>query len=49
MNYSPKMMTGHSTIGPQFAAMAFAAIPLIVVYFIFQRQITKGMTMGAFR
>ncbi len=47
--YAPKAMMGESTIGPQFAAMVSAAMPLIIVYFLFQRQITKGMTMGAIR
>ncbi len=47
--YAPKAMMGESTIGPQFAAMVTAAMPLILVYFLFQRQITKGMTMGAIR
>ena len=47
--YAPKAMMGESTIGPQFAAMVSAALPLILVYFLFQQQITKGMTMGAIR
>ena len=47
--YAPKAMMGESTIGPQFAAMVSAAMPLIIVYFLFQQQITKGMTMGAIR
>jgi ABC-type glycerol-3-phosphate transport system permease component len=49
MNYAPKSMSTQSSIGPQFAAMVFMAAPLMLFYFLFQRQITKGMTMGAFR
>ena len=48
-SYSPQMFANESTIAGQFAAMALATIPMIVLYFLFQRQITKGMTMGAFR
>jgi len=48
-SYSPQMFASESTIAGQFAAMALATIPMIVFYFLFQRQITKGMTMGAFR
>lgn len=47
--YAPKMMTGDATIGPQFAAMTIAVIPLILFFILFQREITKGMTMGAIR
>lgn len=32
-----------------FAAMALSVTPLLVLYALFQRQITKGMTLGAFR
>ncbi len=48
-SYSPVAMSSESTIAGQFAAMALATIPMIVVFFLFQRQISKGMTMGAFR
>ncbi len=47
--YQPQMMTGDVILGPQFAVMAITVMPLVVFYFLFQRQITKGMTMGAFR
>lgn len=30
-----------------FASLVMATLPLVVVYFIFQRQIVKGMAMGA--
>ena len=32
-----------------FAGLAIATIPTMVFYFLFQRQITKGMTMGALK
>jgi len=32
-----------------FAAMAAATLPTVVFYLLFQRQITRGMTMGAIR
>jgi ABC-type glycerol-3-phosphate transport system permease component len=32
-----------------FAAMALSVTPLLLLYALFQRQITKGMTLGAFR
>ncbi|OCT12924.1 sugar ABC transporter permease [Paenibacillus pectinilyticus] len=33
--------------GPLFAALTIAMVPVLVFYFIFQRQITGGMTAGA--
>jgi raffinose/stachyose/melibiose transport system permease protein len=35
--------------GFMFATMAIAALPTIVFFLIFQRQITKGMLLGSFR
>jgi ABC-type glycerol-3-phosphate transport system permease component len=32
-----------------FAAMALSVTPLLLLYALFQQQITKGMTLGAFR
>jgi ABC-type glycerol-3-phosphate transport system permease component len=32
-----------------FAGLAIASIPTLVFFLIFQRQITKGMTMGAIK
>jgi ABC-type glycerol-3-phosphate transport system permease component len=32
-----------------FAAMALSVTPLLLLYAVFQQQITKGMTLGAFR
>ena len=31
------------------AAFTLAALPLLLVYFLFQRQILRGMSMEAFR
>ncbi|MEC0232624.1 carbohydrate ABC transporter permease [Paenibacillus alba] len=33
--------------GPLFAALTIAMVPVLIFYFIFQRQITGGMTAGA--
>ncbi|OAS13978.1 carbohydrate ABC transporter permease [Paenibacillus oryzisoli] len=33
--------------GPLFAALTIAMVPVLLFYFIFQRQITGGMTAGA--
>ena len=49
MAYSPRQMTGELTIGAQFASMVMASVPLVIFYFLFQRRITKGMTMGSYR
>jgi multiple sugar transport system permease protein/raffinose/stachyose/melibiose transport system permease protein len=35
--------------GYLFAAMSSATIPIIILYFIFQRNIIKGMTLGAIK
>lgn len=35
--------------GEQMAVLALATLPLMIYYFLFQRQIIKGMTVGAFR
>jgi len=34
---------------PPRAALAIATIPTLILSFLFQRQITKGMTMGAIK
>jgi len=48
-SYKQQVMTSEMNITGQFAAMAMAVIPMLIFYFLFQRQITKGMTVGAFR
>ena len=47
--YKSAPMTSEAIIAPQLAAFTLAALPLLLVYFLFQRQILRGMTMGAFR
>ncbi len=49
VGYKVATMSTEMNITGQFAAMAMAVIPMMIFYFLFQRQITKGMTMGAFR
>jgi raffinose/stachyose/melibiose transport system permease protein len=36
-----------SDYGKQFAALVIAMVPILVFYFIFRRQITKGVAAGA--
>jgi raffinose/stachyose/melibiose transport system permease protein len=36
-----------STQGFQFASLTMTALPLLIIYFIFQRQIVKGVSLGA--
>jgi raffinose/stachyose/melibiose transport system permease protein len=33
--------------GAQFAVMALVALPAIIIYFLLNEQITKGVTVGA--
>ncbi len=47
--YRPVSMAAESVVGQQFAIMTLTALPLFVFYFLFQRQIRKGMTAGALR
>ncbi len=47
--YRPAAMTSESVLGQQFAIMTLTALPLFVFYFLFQKQIRKGMTAGALR
>ncbi len=39
----------NNTLGPQMAALAISSLPLMLAYFVFQKQITKGMTLGAIK
>ena len=44
------LMTRYTSDPPyQLAGLMLSAVPAILVYIIFQRQIVKGMTMGSFR
>lgn len=36
-----------SSFGMLFAGLTMATVPLLIMYFIFQKQIVKGMTVGA--
>jgi raffinose/stachyose/melibiose transport system permease protein len=36
-----------SDYGKQFAALVIAMVPMLIFYFIFRKQITKGVTAGA--
>jgi ABC-type glycerol-3-phosphate transport system permease component len=36
-----------STMGFQYAALTMTAVPLLLIYFIFQKQIVKGISLGA--
>ncbi len=47
--YKPATMATDSVVGDQFAIMSLTIIPLIVFYFVFQKQIRKGMTAGALK
>ncbi|MDE0142948.1 MAG: carbohydrate ABC transporter permease [Caldilineaceae bacterium] len=47
--YKPAPMTVETVLALQYAAMALATIPVLILFFIFQRQIASGMTMGAFK
>ncbi len=47
--YKPAPMTVETVLGLQYAAMAIATIPVLILFFLFQRQIASGMTMGAFK
>lgn len=46
LGYTSQYATDHALV---FAAMAAATLPTLLFYLIFQRQITRGMTMGAIR
>jgi ABC-type glycerol-3-phosphate transport system permease component len=45
--YKPGSMATESVVGDLFAIMSLTVLPLIAFYFIFQKQIRKGMTAGA--
>jgi raffinose/stachyose/melibiose transport system permease protein len=38
-----------TNFGPLFAGLSIATIPFLVLYFIFQKQIQKGMSLGAIK
>lgn len=46
LSYTSQYSTDHALV---FASLAAATLPTLLFYLVFQRQITKGMTMGAIR
>jgi ABC-type glycerol-3-phosphate transport system permease component len=48
-NYETSIYGADESYPALYAAMCIATIPMLIVYFLFQRRITKGLTMGAFR
>ena len=47
--YRPTTLSSATVIGPLFAIMSFAFFPLMIIYFLFQKQIRKGITAGALK
>ena len=39
----------NNTLGPLMASLTIASIPLVLAYFVFQKQIVKGMAVGAIK
>ena len=48
-SYQPARMAASSTINQHFAIMTLTSLPLIIFYFLFQKNIRKGMTAGALK
>lgn len=47
--YKSAPFSAEQVLSLQYTAFTLAALPLLLVYFLFQRQILRGMSMGAFR
>jgi ABC-type glycerol-3-phosphate transport system permease component len=45
--YKPSSMAQQTAVGELFAIMSLTVLPMIIFYFVFQKQIRKGMTAGA--
>lgn len=45
--YKPSSMAQQTSVGELFAIMSLTVLPMIIFYFVFQKQIRKGMTAGA--
>ncbi|RYE10107.1 MAG: carbohydrate ABC transporter permease [Hyphomicrobiales bacterium] len=45
--YKPSSMAQQTAVGELFAIMSLTVLPMILFYFVFQKQIRKGMTAGA--
>jgi ABC-type glycerol-3-phosphate transport system permease component len=48
-SYRPAQMQAGAAISQHFAIMSLTTLPLVIFYFIFQRNIRKGMAAGALR
>ena len=48
-SYKPTSMASQTVVGELFAIMSLTVLPLLIFYFIFQKQIRKGMTAGALK
>jgi N-acetylglucosamine transport system permease protein len=42
-------MAQQTAVGQLFAIMSLTVLPMLLIYFIFQKQIRKGMTAGAIK
>ncbi|MCB1742010.1 MAG: carbohydrate ABC transporter permease [Gammaproteobacteria bacterium] len=47
--YKPSSMATQTAVGQLFAIMSLTVLPMLLFYFIFQKQIRKGMTAGAIK
>lgn len=47
--YKPSSMAQQTAVGELFAIMSLTVLPMILFYFVFQKQIRKGMTAGAIK
>jgi len=45
--YKPSSMAQQTAVGQLFAIMSLTVLPMILFYFVFQKQIRRGMTAGA--
>lgn len=48
-SYRPAQMQASAAISQHFAIMALTTLPLIIFYFVFQKNIRKGIAAGALR
>jgi N-acetylglucosamine transport system permease protein len=47
--YKPASMAQQTAVGELFAIMSLTVLPMLLFYFLFQKQIRKGMTAGAIK
>ncbi|HVX83051.1 MAG TPA: carbohydrate ABC transporter permease [Devosiaceae bacterium] len=47
--YKPASMAQQTAVGELFAIMGLTVLPMLLFYFLFQKQIRKGMTAGAIK